>query len=150
MAALVTASDDTNCARVTAEGYCWTRTAERQSSRMRARYLRAVLRQDVEYFDLTVGSTSQVVTGVSGDTLVVQDALSEKVTNFVMNVAMFVASYAVALALLWRLTLVSLPSVLLLIVPGFLYGRAEASPRERRLKCITNISPKKLMTYLLN
>ena len=117
---------------------------------MRARYLRAVLRQDVEYFDLNVGSTSEVVTAVSGDTLVVQDALSEKVPNFVMNVTMFVASYAVALALLWRLTLVSLPSVLLLIVPGFLYGRAEASPRERRLKCITNISPKKLMTYLLN
>ncbi|KAG2646569.1 putative multidrug resistance protein isoform X2 [Panicum virgatum] len=93
---------------------------------MRARYLRAVLRQDVEYFDLTVGSTSQVVTGVSGDTLFVQDALSEKVPNFVMNVAMFVASYAVALALLWRLTLVSL-----LIVPGFLYGRAQAGLARR-------------------
>ncbi|OEL18370.1 putative multidrug resistance protein [Dichanthelium oligosanthes] len=107
------------------EGYCWTRTAERQSSRMRARYLQAVLRQDVEYFDLNVGSTSEVITSVSNDTLVVQDALSEKVPNFVMNVTSFVASYAVAFALLWRLTLVSLPSILLLIVPGFLYGRVQ-------------------------
>jgi len=98
---------------------------------MRARYLRAVLRQDVEYFDLNVGSTSEVVTAVSGDTLVVQDALSEKVPNFVMNVTMFVASYAVAFALLWRLTLVSLPSVLLLIVPGFLYGRVQAGLARR-------------------
>ncbi|PVH65139.1 hypothetical protein PAHAL_2G432900 [Panicum hallii] len=113
------------------EAFCWTRTAERQSSRMRARYLRAVLRQDVEYFDLNVGSTSEVVTGVSGDTLVVQDALSEKVPNFVMNVTMFVASYAVAFALLWRLTLVSLPSVLLLIVPGFLYGRVQVGLARR-------------------
>ncbi|KAL6629037.1 hypothetical protein ACP70R_028802 [Stipagrostis hirtigluma subsp. patula] len=105
------------------EGYCWTRTGERQASRMRARYLRAVLRQDVEYFDLAVGSTSEVITTVSSDSLAVQDVLSEKVPNFVMNCAMFMGSYAVAFALLWRLTLVALPSVLLLIVPGFLYGR---------------------------
>jgi len=54
-----------------AEGYCWARTAERQASRMRERYLRAVLRQDVEYFDLKVGSTSEVITSVSNDSLVV-------------------------------------------------------------------------------
>ena len=106
-----------------AEGYCWARTAERQASRMRARYLRAVLRQDVEYFDLNAGSTSEVITSVSNDSLVVQDVLGEKVPNFVMNCSMFVGSYAVGFALLWRLTLVALPSVLLLIIPGFTYGR---------------------------
>nr|CAB3449154.1 unnamed protein product [Digitaria exilis] len=114
---------DTSCVRALAEGYCWTRTAERQASRMRARYLRAVLRQDIEYFDLQAGSTSEVVTGVSNDSLAVQDALSEKVPNFIMNVTMFVGCYAIGFVLLWRLTLVALPSVLLLIVPGFLYGR---------------------------
>ncbi|TKW35603.1 hypothetical protein SEVIR_2G385400v4 [Setaria viridis] len=113
------------------EAYCWTRTAERQSSRMRARYLRAVLRQDVEYFDISAGSTSEVITGVSGDALAVQDALSEKVPNFVMNVTLFVSSYAVAFALLWRLTMVSLPSVLLLVVPGFLYGRVQVGLARR-------------------
>ncbi|CAL4887372.1 unnamed protein product [Urochloa decumbens] len=106
------------------EGYCWARTAERQASRMRARYLQAVLRQDVEYFDLKSGSTSDVVTSVSNDSLVVQDALAEKVPNFVMYVTMFAGSYAVGFALLWRLTLVTLPSALLLIVPGVAYGRA--------------------------
>ncbi|PUZ74442.1 hypothetical protein GQ55_1G065900 [Panicum hallii var. hallii] len=105
------------------EGYCWTRTAERQSSRMRARYLSAVLRQDVEYFDLRASSTSEVIASVSSDSLAVQDALSEKVPNFVVNTTMFVGSYAVGFALLWRLTLVGLPSSLLLVVPGFLYGR---------------------------
>ncbi|KAK1600929.1 hypothetical protein QYE76_007980 [Lolium multiflorum] len=105
------------------EGYCWARTAERQASRMRARYLAAVLRQDVEYFDLKVGSTAEVIASVSNDSLVVQDVLSEKVPNFVMNTAMFLGAYAVGFALLWRLTLVSLPSILLLIIPGFTYGR---------------------------
>uniref|UniRef100_A0ACD5Z0U5 Uncharacterized protein n=1 Tax=Avena sativa TaxID=4498 RepID=A0ACD5Z0U5_AVESA len=105
------------------EGYCWARTAERQASRMRGRYLAAVLRQDVEYFDLKVGSTAEVIASVSNDSLVVQDVLSEKVPNFVMNTSMFLGAYAVGFALLWRLTLVSLPSVLLLIIPGFTYGR---------------------------
>jgi ATP-binding cassette subfamily B (MDR/TAP) protein 1 len=36
---------------------------------------------------------------------------------------MFLGAYAVGFALLWRLTLVSLPSILLLIIPGFTYGR---------------------------
>ncbi|CAN6184163.1 unnamed protein product [Urochloa humidicola] len=119
------------------EAYCWTRTAQRQSSRMRSRYLRAVLRQDVEYFDLNAGSaSSDVLAGVSGDTLAVQDALSEKVPNFAMNITLFVSSYAVAFALLWRLTLVSLPSVLLLVVPGFLYGRVQIGlARRMREQC---------------
>ncbi|RCV06779.1 hypothetical protein SETIT_1G191000v2 [Setaria italica] len=105
------------------EGYCWARTAERQASRMRARYLQAVLRQDVEYFDLRTGSMSEVVTGVSNDSLVIQDALAEKLPNFVMNAAMFLGCYVLALAAVWRLTLVALPSVLLLVVPGIVYGR---------------------------
>ncbi|KAF2943519.1 hypothetical protein DAI22_02g070401 [Oryza sativa Japonica Group] len=105
------------------EGYCWTRTAERQASRMRARYLQAVLRQDVEYFDLKKGSTAEVITSVANDSLVVQDVLSEKVPNFVMNAAMFVGNYAFGFALMRQLMLVALPSVVLLIIPTFMYGR---------------------------
>ncbi|CAL4887382.1 unnamed protein product [Urochloa decumbens] len=113
------------------EGYCWARTAERQASRMRARYLRAVLRQDVEYFDLKAGSTSDVVTSVSSDSLVVQDALAEKLPSFVMSASMFLGSYAIGLAVLWRLTLVALPSLLLLVVPGIMYGRVLAGLARR-------------------
>ncbi|KAL6899828.1 hypothetical protein ACP4OV_006486 [Aristida adscensionis] len=104
------------------EGYCWARTAERQASRMRARYLRAVLRQDAKYYDLRADSTSDVITSVSNDSLVLQDALGEKVPNFIMNIAMFFSSYALAFVMQWQLTLVALPCVLLLIIPGFVYG----------------------------
>ncbi|KAK3413319.1 hypothetical protein EUGRSUZ_I01886 [Eucalyptus grandis] len=45
---------------------------------MRARYLRAVLRQDVTYFDMHVMSTSDIITSVSSNSLVIQDVLSEK------------------------------------------------------------------------
>ncbi|KAJ0989559.1 hypothetical protein J5N97_007915 [Dioscorea zingiberensis] len=105
------------------EGYCWTRTAERQASRMRTRYLKAVLRQDVEYFDLKVSSTSEVITSVSSDSLIIQDVISEKVPNFIMNCSTFIGSYIMGFFLMWRLAVVALPTVVLLIIPGIMYGR---------------------------
>ena len=54
-------------------------TGERQSSRIRAKYLRAILRQDVAYFDSESSSTAVVVNNVSADSLLVQEAMSEKV-----------------------------------------------------------------------
>ncbi|KAL0658188.1 hypothetical protein Bca4012_078773 [Brassica carinata] len=106
------------------EGYCWTRTGERQTARMREKYLRAVLRQDVGYFDLHVTSTSDVITSVSSDSFVIQDVLSEKLPNFLMSASMFVGSYIVGFILLWRLAIVGLPFIVLLVIPGLMYGRA--------------------------
>ncbi|KAK2967863.1 hypothetical protein RJ640_029857 [Escallonia rubra] len=106
------------------EGYCWTKTAERQASRLRERYLKAVLRQDVGYFDMHVTSTAEVITSVSSDSLIIQEVISDKVPVFVMNVATFVGAYVVAFALLWRLAIVGFPFVVLLIIPGLMYGRA--------------------------
>ncbi|KAG5535023.1 hypothetical protein RHGRI_022958 [Rhododendron griersonianum] len=91
------------------EGYCWTRTAERQASRMRSRYLKAVLRQDVGYFDLYVTSTSEVITSVP---------------VFLMNLFTFIGAYIVAFAVLWRLAIVAFPFVIFLVIPGLMYGRA--------------------------
>ncbi|CAI0455747.1 unnamed protein product [Linum tenue] len=105
------------------EGYCWTRTGERQASRMRARYLKAVMRQEVGYFDLHVTSTAEVITSVSNDSLVIQDVLSEKVPNFLMNFSMFLSCYLVGLVMLWRLALVGFPFIVLLVIPGIMYGR---------------------------
>ncbi|OMO96716.1 hypothetical protein CCACVL1_04805 [Corchorus capsularis] len=105
------------------EGFCWSRTGERQATRMRARYLKAVLRQDVEYFDLHVTSTAEVITSVSNDSLVIQDVLSEKVPNFLMNVAIFVGCYMAAFIMLWRLAIVGFPFAVLLVIPGLMYGR---------------------------
>ncbi|TKY50322.1 ABC transporter B family member 15 [Spatholobus suberectus] len=90
---------------------------------MRVKYLKAVLRQDVAYFDLHVTSTSEVITCVSSDSLVIQDVLSEKVPNFLMNFFRFVGSYIVALALFWRLAIVGFPFVVLLVIPGLIYGK---------------------------
>ena len=59
------------------------RTGERQAARLRTKYLKAILRQDVEYFDLKVSSTSQATTSVSSDSLVIEDIISEKVPAYI-------------------------------------------------------------------
>ncbi|KAL0737715.1 hypothetical protein Bca4012_013925 [Brassica carinata] len=91
---------------------------------MRERYLKAVLRQDVVYFDLHVTSTSDITKSVFSDSLVLQDVLSEKLPNFLMSTSAFVASYVVAFIMLWRLTIVGFPFIVLLLIPGMMYGRA--------------------------
>lgn len=63
-----------------AEIACWMYTGERQVSALRRRYLEAVLKQDVGFFD-TDARTGDIVFSVSTDTLLVQDAISEKVSS---------------------------------------------------------------------
>ncbi|CAH9090757.1 unnamed protein product [Cuscuta europaea] len=109
------------------EGYCWTRTAERQASRLRLQYMKAVLRQDVAYFDSLHTNTSDVITTLSADSLVIQDVISEKVPVFVANISTFIGAYLVSFIMLWRLAVIALPSVLLLVIPGFMYGRTLAA-----------------------
>ncbi|XP_058739518.1 ABC transporter B family member 15-like [Vicia villosa] len=105
------------------EGYCWTRTSGRQAAKMRCRYLKAVLRQDVAYFDLQVTSTSEIITSVSNDTLLIQDVISEKVPNFLMNISSFIASYTMPFIMIWRLAIVAFPFSFLLVIPGLIYGK---------------------------
>lgn len=65
-------------------------TGERQSARMRVAYLKAMLSQDVGFFD-TDASTGEIVSRISSDTLLVQDAISEKV-HLRMDTVIFGAS----------------------------------------------------------
>jgi ATP-binding cassette subfamily B (MDR/TAP) protein 1 len=51
---------------------------ERQAARIRSLYLRAILRQDVPFFDLET-TTGAVVGRMAGDTILIQDAIGEKV-----------------------------------------------------------------------
>jgi len=57
---------------------CWMHTGERQAAKMRMAYLRSMLNQDISLFD-TEASTGEVISSITNDIIVVQDALSEKV-----------------------------------------------------------------------
>ena len=57
---------------------CWMVTGERQAARIRGLYLKTILRQDVAFFDKET-NTGEVVSRMSGDTVLIQDAMGEKV-----------------------------------------------------------------------
>ena len=53
-------------------------TEERQAARIRNLYLKTILRQDVTFFDKET-NTGEVVGRMSGDTVLIQDAMGKKV-----------------------------------------------------------------------
>lgn len=53
-------------------------TGERQAARIRNLYLKTILRQDIAFFDKDT-NTGEVVGRMSGDTVLIQDAMGEKV-----------------------------------------------------------------------
>ncbi|KAG6699880.1 hypothetical protein I3842_08G084200 [Carya illinoinensis] len=86
---------------------CWMITGERQTARIRGLYLKAILRQDVAFFDNET-NTGEVVGRMYGDTVLIQDAMGEKLMST------FIGGFVVAFSKGWLLTLVMLPHFLFL------------------------------------
>ncbi|XP_050218583.1 putative ABC transporter B family member 8 [Mercurialis annua] len=105
------------------EGYCWSKTSERQVLKIRYKYLEAVLRQEVGFFDSQEATTSEIINSISNDTSLLQELLSEKVPIFLMHATVFISGLSFATYLSWRLALVAFPTLLLLIIPGMIYGK---------------------------
>ncbi|XP_073151034.1 putative ABC transporter B family member 8 [Henckelia pumila] len=105
------------------EGYCWSKTSERQVLKIRYMYLKAVLRQEVGFFDSQDATTSEIVNSISKDTSLIQEVLSEKVPIFLMNMSVFISGLVFSCYFSWRLFLVAFPTIILLIIPGILYGK---------------------------
>ncbi|KAL3628479.1 Multidrug resistance protein 1 [Castilleja foliolosa] len=100
-----------------AEISCWMWTGERQSTKMRIKYLEAALNQDIQFFDTEV-RTSDVVFAINTDAVMVQDAISEKLGNFLHYMATCVSGFVVGFSAVWQLALVTLAVVPLIAVIG--------------------------------
>jgi len=59
-------------------------TGERQAAKMRMAYLKSMLNQDISLFD-TEASTGEVISAITSDIIIVQDALSEKVCICILS-----------------------------------------------------------------
>ncbi|XP_073111688.1 ABC transporter B family member 11 isoform X3 [Elaeis guineensis] len=93
---------------------CWTTTGEQQAARIRNWYLKAILGQDIAFFDKEA-NTGEVVGKISGDTFLIQDAMGEKVGKFIQLVSSFIGGFIVAFLKGWQLSLV-MSSVIPLVV----------------------------------
>lgn len=59
---------------------CWRLVGERSAHRIRTEYLRAVLRQNVAFFDTEI-TTGDIMHGISSDVAQIQEVMSEKVNQ---------------------------------------------------------------------
>nr|XP_043626218.1 ABC transporter B family member 21-like [Erigeron canadensis] len=89
---------------------CWMVTGERQAARIRSLYLKTILRQDVGFFDLE-SKTGEIVERMSGDTVIIQDAMGEKVGKFIQLVSAFFGGFVIAFSKGWLLSLVLLSAI---------------------------------------
>ncbi|KAF9621373.1 hypothetical protein IFM89_020032 [Coptis chinensis] len=98
---------------------------ERQAARIRGLYLKTILRQDITFFD-TETTTGEVIGRMSGDTILIQNAMGEKVGKCIQLVSTFLGGFIIAFARGWRLALVLLPCFPLIVGAGGVLARIMA------------------------
>lgn len=94
---------------------------EHITSKTRDRYLKAILRQNIGFFDKL--GAGEVTTRITADTNLVQEAVSEKVALTLSGVASFFAAFIIGFIKFWKLTLICMSTVVAIIVTMAAGGR---------------------------
>ncbi|KAM0043247.1 putative ABC-type xenobiotic transporter [Helianthus debilis subsp. tardiflorus] len=108
---------------------CWILTGERQTAVIRSSYVQVLLNQDMSFFD-TYGNNGDIVSQVLSDVLLIQSALSEKVGNYIHNMATFFSGLAIGFINCWQIALITLATGPFIVAAGgisniFLHRLAE-------------------------
>ncbi|XP_065863989.1 ABC transporter B family member 4-like [Euphorbia lathyris] len=101
---------------------CWMVTGERQAARIRSLYLKTILRQDISFFDRET-NTGEVIGRMSGDTVLIQEAMGDKVGIFIQMIASFFGGFVIAFFKGWLLTLVMLSLIPLIVISGAIMNK---------------------------
>ncbi|XWS12191.1 hypothetical protein CRYUN_Cryun37aG0068800 [Craigia yunnanensis] len=99
---------------------CWRLVGERSAQRIRTKYLRAILRQDISFFDTEV-STGDIMYGISSDVAQIQEVMGEKMAHFVHHVFTFICGYTVGFIQSWKVSLVVFAVTPLMMFCGIAY-----------------------------
>ncbi|KAH7846257.1 hypothetical protein Vadar_011808 [Vaccinium darrowii] len=114
-------------------------TGERQVGTLRKKYLEAVLKQDIGFFD-TDARTGDIVLSISTDTVLIQDAIGEKVGNFIHYISTFVAGLVIGFVLVWRLALLSVAAIPGIALAGGVYAYMLTSLTSKSRESYSNAS----------
>lgn len=131
---------------------CWILTGERQTAVIRSKYVQVLLNQDMSFFD-TYGNNGDIVSQVLSDVLLIQSALSEKVGNYIHNMATFFSGLVIGFVNCWQIALITLATGPFIVAAGgisniFLHRLAEniqdayaeaASIAEQAVSCIRTL-----------
>ncbi|XP_061375234.1 ABC transporter B family member 19-like [Gastrolobium bilobum] len=84
---------------------CWRLVGERSAQRIRTEYLRAILRQDISFFDTDI-NTGDIMHGIASDVAQIQEVMGEKMAHFIHHLFTFICGYAVGFKRSWKISLV--------------------------------------------
>ncbi|KAM1188586.1 hypothetical protein ACFX13_025182 [Malus domestica] len=84
---------------------CWRMVGERSAQRIRREYLRAVLRQDISFFDTEI-TAGDIMHGISSDVAQIQEVMGEKMAHFIHHICTFICGYTVGFLRSWKISLV--------------------------------------------
>ncbi|OVA17091.1 ABC transporter [Macleaya cordata] len=97
-------------------------TGERQARRIRVVYLKTILRQDMTFFDIET-TTGDVIERMTGDTLLIHDAIGEKVGKFIQLMSAFFGCYVIAFTKSWLLSSLMLSCIPPLVIGGIIMSK---------------------------
>jgi ATP-binding cassette subfamily B (MDR/TAP) protein 1 len=104
---------------------------EELTSRLRHLTFRALLRQDIGWFDDPSRTTGALTARLTTDAADVKGALGSRLGAFIQLFSTLVAALGVSFYFDWQMTLVSLSFIPLLILAGFLYMKSFAGHSEK-------------------
>jgi ATP-binding cassette subfamily B (MDR/TAP) protein 1 len=94
----------------------WQQTGRRISRKVREEYLRALMKQNMGFFD-NFGA-GKMTSHITADMNAIQDAISEKVGITLSTLAMFVGSFIVGFVQYWALALILSSSLIAIVLFG--------------------------------
>ncbi|ORZ13668.1 P-loop containing nucleoside triphosphate hydrolase protein [Absidia repens] len=98
----------------------WIMSGENQTRRIRVKYLHAILRQDMTWFDKS--KDGSLTTRLISDTQLIQDGISEKFGLLVVSIAQFISGMVVGFTGDWLLSLVILATFPILGIAATVMG----------------------------
>ena len=107
-------------------------TGEHITSKIRQEYLKAILRQNIGFFDKL--GAGEVTTRITADTNLIQEAISEKVGLTLTGVAAFFAAFVIGFVKFWKLTLICCSTVVAIVVIMGAGGRFMTGWNKKSLK----------------
>ena len=107
-------------------------TGEHITSKIRQEYLRAILRQNIGFFDKL--GAGEVTTRITADTNLIQEAISEKVGLTLTGVAAFFAAFVIGFIKFWKLTLICFSTVVAIVFIMGAGGRFMSGWNRKSLK----------------
>lgn len=94
----------------------WVYSGDVITRRIREKYLEAVLKQDIAFFD-NVGA-GEVTSTLEADVQMIQEGISDKIPNTCMLISTFVSGMIVAYVRSWKLTLVLSSIIPCIVITG--------------------------------